>query len=80
MATINYKDPNSGNWVEISTGGTNITVDSVLSSTSENPVQNKVVTAAINNKVGKTDYASKTSAGVAKIYQDSAGYLCIDLR
>ena len=33
------------------TGGSTVTVDSSLSTTSENPVQNKVVTGAINNKV-----------------------------
>ena len=32
------------------TGGSNIQVDSALSETSTNPVQNKVVTEALNNK------------------------------
>lgn len=50
MATINYKDPVSGQWVEIPIGGTDITVDSSLSSTSENPVQNKVITNALDRK------------------------------
>lgn len=50
MATINYKDPVSGQWVEIPIGGTDITVDSSLSSTSENPVQNKVINSALNGK------------------------------
>lgn len=31
-------------------GGTTVTVDDTLSTTSENPVQNKVITAALNNK------------------------------
>lgn len=31
-------------------GGTSITVDSALSTTSSNPVQNRIVTNAINNK------------------------------
>lgn len=35
------------------TGGGSITVDDTLSTTSTNPVQNKVVTAAINDKVDK---------------------------
>ena len=34
--------------------GTTITVDSALSTTSENPVQNKVITVEINNKQPKT--------------------------
>ena len=51
MATINYKDPISGNWVEIPIGGSSVTVDSELSSTSENPVQNKVINSALNGKL-----------------------------
>ena len=34
--------------------GTTITIDSALSTTSENPVQNKVITIALNNKQPKT--------------------------
>lgn len=40
-------------------GGTPITIDSALSDTSENPVQNKVITAALNDKAA----ASHTHAG-----------------
>lgn len=103
MATINYKDPASGQWVEIPTG---VTVDSSLSSTSENPVQNKVINSALNGKYTKpsdgipkidlasavqtslgkadsalqsvpsdyvttSDLATKTSAGVIKIWFDN---------
>ena len=48
------------------TGGTNITVDSTLSSTSTNPVQNKVIYAALNNKLdknGTATYAARDSSG-----------------
>lgn len=48
------------------TGGTNITVDSTLSSTSTNPVQNKVLYAALNNKLdknGTATYAARDSFG-----------------
>nr|DAI56260.1 MAG TPA: hypothetical protein [Caudoviricetes sp.] len=48
------------------TGGTNITVDSTLSSTSTNPVQNKVLYAALNNKLdknGTATYAACDSSG-----------------
>ena len=48
------------------TGGTNITVDSTLSSTSTNPVQNKVLYAALNNKLdknGTATYAARDSSG-----------------
>ena len=43
-------------------GGTSVTVDSELSTTSENPVQNKVVTQALN---GKGTY-SKPTGGIPK--------------
>lgn len=39
----------------IATGATKITVDSALSATSANPVQNKVVKAALDTKVNTTD-------------------------
>lgn len=35
-----------------------IIVDERLSTSSTNPVQNKVVTAALNTKIEKTDYAT----------------------
>lgn len=70
MATINYKDPVSGQWVEIPTG---VTVDSALSSTSENPVQNKVINSALNGKytkpsdgIPKTDLASAVQTSLGK--------------
>lgn len=47
-------------------GGTNITVDSTLSSASTNPVQNKVIYAALNNKLDKNGvaaYAARDSSG-----------------
>lgn len=46
--------------------GTSITVDSSLSTTSENPVQNKVITTALNNKANRSEipdvsnFATKT--------------------
>lgn len=44
------------------TGGSSITVDSALSSTSTNPVQNKVVTAALSGKI-----TAPTTAAVGQI-------------
>lgn len=44
--------------IEIQGGGT-ITVDSELSTTSENPVQNKVITTALNDKASKAELATK---------------------
>ena len=70
MATINYKDPATGQWVEIPTG---VTVDSTLSSTSENPVQNKVINSALNGKyvkpsdgIPKDDLASGVQTSLGK--------------
>lgn len=41
----------NGEWINTSGGGSSgVTVDSELSSTSENPVQNKVITSALNGK------------------------------
>lgn len=42
-------------------GGGDITVDSELSTTSKNPVQNKVITNALNSKADDTDIPTKTS-------------------
>lgn len=46
--TIPRGQPGSG-------GGTSVEVDAALSDTSLNPVQNKVIKAALDNKVNKTD-------------------------
>lgn len=54
------------------TGGSSVTVDSALSSTSENPVQNKVITAALAGKI-----TAPTTAAVGQIIKvksvDDAG-------
>lgn len=57
IKTINGQDVLGQGDIEISGGGT---VDSELSETSENPVQNKVITAALNGKQAAGDYATKT--------------------
>lgn len=44
--------------------GTTITVDSALSTTSENPVQNKVITVELNKKQPKTLATPLTLGGV----------------
>lgn len=78
MATIKYKDPTTNQWVEIPVGGgSSVTVDSALSSTSENPVQNKVITSALNDKVSTTAYSAETRYGVAKIWKGTDNYLYI---
>lgn len=43
------------------TSGGSVTIDSELSTTSENPVQNKVITIALNGKANTSDIPTKTS-------------------
>ena len=59
IKTINGESVLGEGNIEIQGGGT-ITVDSELSTTSENPVQNKVITNAINGKQDAGDYALKS--------------------
>lgn len=63
-----------GAWTDLMPYGNGITVDNATSTTSTNPVQNKIITAAVNKKytkpstgIPKTDLASavKTSLGKA---------------
>lgn len=64
--TINFGSGGGG------TGGTNITVDSTLSSASTNPVQNKVIYAALNNKLDKNGIATyATCDGSGNIISDT---------
>lgn len=70
VKTINNMEPDTNGNINISTGsggtGPNITVDSTLSSTSNNPIANKAVYAAVNNKLDKTGiaaYATRDSSG-----------------
>ena len=44
----------NANWVEVTGSGGGITVDNILSTTSENPVQNKVITEELNKKADQT--------------------------
>lgn len=50
--------------------GVSIDADSALSVTSENPVQNKVITTALNNKVDSSSLASVATSGA---YSDLTG-------
>lgn len=52
---------NANDWYSVE--GSQITVDSALSTTSENPVQNKVITSALNNKVNSSDLAEVATSG-----------------
>lgn len=75
VKTINNMEPDSNGNVNISTGGggtgTSITVDTTLSSTSNNPIANKAVYTAVNNKLDKTGIA-------AYAYRDSTGNIITD--
>lgn len=68
--TIPRGQPGSG-------GGTSVEVDAAMSATSTNPVQNKVIKAALDNKVNKTDaiYEANLSWGGRNI---ANGYSPID--
>ena len=60
----------------IATGATKVTVDSALSSTSTNPVQNKVVNTAISNLntlVGDTAVSTQITNAIDEITPDSIG-------
>ena len=50
--------------------GTQITVDDAMSSSSENPVQNKVITTALGNKANSADLATVATSGA---YSDLSG-------
>lgn len=59
IKTVNGQSLLGNGNIDITSGGT-ITVDSELSTTSENPVQNKVITNALNGKQDAGDYALKS--------------------
>lgn len=54
-------------------GGTSVTVDSALSSTSENPVQNKVIYSALNSKADSTAIPSPASTTPAALGTAATG-------
>lgn len=59
IKTVNGQSLLGNGNIDITSGGT-ITVDSGLSTDSENPVQNKVITNALNGKQDAGDYALKS--------------------
>ncbi len=59
IKTVNGQSLLGNGNIDITGGGT-ITVDSALSTDSENPVQNKVITNALNGKQDAGDYALKS--------------------
>ena len=69
IKTINGQSVIGEGNIDITGGGT-ITVDSELSTDSENPVQNKVITNALNEKASKTELSnvSADKANKADVY------------
>lgn len=67
VQSVNNVRPDENGNVSISvSGGSNVTVDTTLSATSNNAIANKAVYNALNGKLGKTgtaEYARKDSAG-----------------
>ena len=55
----NVKPDSNGNVaITVSGGGSSVTVDTALSATSTNPVQNRVIKEALDGKLGKNDTAA----------------------
>lgn len=71
VKTVNGTAPDdSGNvTIEVSGGGSDITIDTTLSATSTNPIANKTVYSALGGKLGKTE----TAYAATKATQDNAG-------
>lgn len=53
-------------------GGGSVTVDSAMSSTSENPVQNKVIYVALNNKQDTSNLVTSISSSSTNAQYPSA--------
>lgn len=78
--SVNIFNKSTGSVAQIagnatSGGGTTVTVDNILSATSENPVQNKVITEELNKKADQTtvDSALSLKANSADVTASLAG-------
>lgn len=60
----------------IVSGATKVTVDPSLSSTSTNPVQNKVINTALNNKAGKSTATTSSDGLMSSNDKQSLDILC----
>lgn len=78
IKTINNQSLLGSGNIDITGGGT-ITVDSELSTTSENPVQNKVIANAINAKQDAGDYALKSDISTLATKEELAGKLDVSV-
>ena len=78
--------PTSGSGNPVTSGGVysainaipQITVDSALSSTSTNPVQNKVINTALSNKMDKKTIDTKVTSGSSNLITSGAVYTAIN--
>lgn len=78
-ATITITDKNGTTTAQVKDGSdATVTVDSALSSTSENPVQNKVINSALNAKADSSDIPTKTSDFTNDGSDGTAAYLETD--
>lgn len=65
VSSINGITPDEHGNIKVNTSGSNITVDTALSATSTNPVQNRVIKEALDNKLDKTGTADKAMSDAA---------------
>lgn len=80
LSTNDYTTEEKTKLAGIAAGATKVTVDTSLSTTSTNPVQNKVVAAAINGKVATNAVATTSALGLIKIgYTADGGKLPLEL-
>lgn len=78
-ATITITDKNGTTTAQVKDGSdATVTIDSALSSTSENPVQNKVINSALNAKADSSDIPTKTSDLTNDGSDGTAAYLETD--
>lgn len=78
--------PTSGSTNPVTSGGVfsainaipKVTVDSALSSTSTNPVQNKVINTALSNKMDKKTIDTKVTSGSSNLITSGAVYTAIN--
>jgi hypothetical protein len=71
LSTNDYTTEDKNKLAGIAAGANKTVVDTVLSSTSENPVQNKVVDAALKTLIGDTPVADQISEAIADYYTKS---------
>ena len=60
MDILDYYDGKIKNYVDNKVGTGSLTIDDTLSDTSTNPVQNKIIKQAIDNKADKSLYGDTT--------------------